>query len=233
MNAPIRDSGHRLAVRVRQLARRNELLERKLADYEAWTYVMAHDLRGPLMVMNGLAQGLASSDAVTDRGARAQLQRIVVSVRFIDQMIDTALAAANAAREERPFQPLDVARMVRQLLVQTPLRERMRKTPVRVHPLPGIAGNPVIVRQVFLHLLLHVAHWDRTGAQQSAIELYAEEKGCERVFSLSYGFSTEDPAYPHVQIAKRLLERHGGWLAIESMRDGLRKINFTFRANVA
>jgi PAS domain S-box-containing protein len=102
-------------------------LQAVINDLERLSHVMAHDLRSPLVVIEGFA-GLLKRDAaqLLDEKQNQYLDRIRASARRMAEMIDALLELADVARSPLKIQQLDIAAMADKALWSCQKREPQR-----------------------------------------------------------------------------------------------------------
>jgi len=244
--APQDHSTGRLQRRLRELTRRNTALERIVADLNAFSYSVAHDLRGPLHVIAGFARSLElhERDALTVRG-RERVGRIVSAALQMDRMIEEILAAARAERLELQLQPVDLAELVADLVRDALVR--YPRTRVSVAALPVIQDEPALVRQAFDNLIGNALKFSAAAAQP-LVEIGVESEPPNAVLFVrdnGPGFASHESeslfARFHrglpvaaggtgigLSIVRRVVERHGGWVQAHSQPGGPTVFRFSF-----
>jgi signal transduction histidine kinase len=107
-----------------QVAKRTRELDdalRKMAaanrDLETFGYAVSHDLRTPLRAISGFAGVMAEdyASALDGQGAR-YIQRISAAAARMTEMIEALLSLAGVSRAQFNPEPLDMSRLVRDLL---------------------------------------------------------------------------------------------------------------------
>jgi signal transduction histidine kinase len=130
-------------------------LLRKTKELEAFTYSIAHDLKGPLREIEGFSSLLEKHfSEVGDQEVRHHIGVIRQSSLRLTHMIDALLKYSRLEQQALPKQRFNVREMLTSLL-----NDRMHSTqqalPV-VHldlPFDDLYGEPVSIRQAFANLL--------------------------------------------------------------------------------
>jgi len=219
-------------------------LKRRVAELDAFNYTVAHQLRAPLLAMSGFARAVEEreGDRLTPKG-RTQLRRVISASLCMERLIDDLLTLARASHIALEKQPLAVDEIVRDMLRD--LRQAYPATRVIVSELPMIHGDPMVVRQVFVNVVGNALKYSHL-APEPLVEIGLGPKGEFIVRDNGIGFAQEhadalftpfermtaDPAYPGtgvgLAIVKRLIERHGGWIAARSRERGPTEVSFSF-----
>ena len=164
----------RVRARTAELAERNLQLAQKNEENETFVYSVSHDLRSPLVNLEGFSEELAVSlrdlaKLLTDdripadvraRAAGLVGQAMPESVGFIrtavtrlSRIIDALLRLSRAGRVEYQPQTVDVAVVVRRVVAALHGTINEKKAEVVVGDLPSVWGDPTAVEQVFANLV--------------------------------------------------------------------------------
>jgi signal transduction histidine kinase len=225
--------------------RRREKVERQLRRREAelvgFAGVIAHDLRGPLASITGYTDFLREeAGGVLEDDHREFLERMAASEHQMAVLIDDLLGYATADNRPLRTEPVDLNRLVEQI-VQTRIGVPDARTAVvTVGPLPNIDGDPTLLRQVFDNLIGNAVkytpadrvpqvriHSERHGDGHWRIEVTDNGIGIpedqrEAVFA---AFTRADGSanFPGtglgLAIVHRIVERHGGAIGVSPGRD--------------
>jgi len=151
-----------------RLATANEDLQERQSETNDFLYVLSHDLRAPLINIQGFGKRLqtdmlglqdslpeAASEDVLRRLGRMQqsLQFLNAGTAKIDQLISRLLELARLAT--RPGQRLwiDTPAMVSDVISSLRFQLEAAAVDVSVADLPAICGDPVQLNQVFANLI--------------------------------------------------------------------------------
>ncbi|HSV48503.1 MAG TPA: ATP-binding protein [Ramlibacter sp.] len=220
--------------RTRELAAKNQALERTVSDLEAFSASVSHDLRGPLRTVNGFATLLERSEGerLSDEGRR-KLGRIQAGALAMDRMIEDILACSRAERVEMHFASVDLDALVRELVHE--LVSAYPSTRVSVGPLPVVRADPTMAWQVFANLVGNALKFSarqphphvEIGMRDSPAGpwLYVQDNGigfdnarADQLFAPFERLHGDD--FPGsgvgLSIVKRLIERHGGGIEASS-----------------
>jgi len=210
-------------------------LQRSNAELQQFALVASHDLQEPLRMVTTYVQLLA--ERWQGRLAAEDEEFIGYAVEGAQRMkglIDALLDFARVAAREKPFAPVDCTAVVQRALhtLQAVVRERQAR--IEVEPLPTVLGDEAQVGQVFQNLLSNALKFCPTPPQ---IHLSARRDGAQWVFAVhdnGIGIAPHHAEqifvlfrrlhtrqeYPGtgmgLAICKKIVERHGGRIWVES-----------------
>jgi PAS domain S-box-containing protein len=193
----VRELNRELQVRVEQLAHTNRVLAEKSEENDSFVYSVSHDVRGPLVNLQGFAQELdlsrgeimrAIEDADVPEAVRKRLQPLLdrdlgeairyiqTSVRHLSGIIDALLRLSRAGRVTYQLGVVDVsALMARLLRIMRPGIEQA-DAEVQVLDLPPARSDVTALEQVFSNLLSNTLRY-RDPGRKCRIEIGALEAG--------------------------------------------------------
>ena len=214
-----------------------EELERKNRELEAFSYSVAHDLRGPLRSIDGFSHVLLEQYAdKLDAKAGDYLQRLRASAKRMADLIDDLLELSRVSATELRHHPVDLAKVARSVIADLRSREPDRHVEVRVHGVMTVEGDTGLLRIVLENLIGNA--WKFTGKTENPkIECDVVNSPQGRAFIVrdnGVGFdmayadklfgvfqrlhAQEDFAGTGIGLATvhRIVERHGGKVWAES-----------------
>lgn len=164
---------------------RNELnaeLARANADLEAFSYSVAHDLRGPLSGIDGFSGLLLAKHGVAlNDEARSYLDLVRQSAKRMAQMIDDLLMLSRLSRTEPQRVQVDLSAMAEEILEKLHLQEPLRDVHTVLTPGLTTLGDAGLLRSALENLLGNA--WKYSGRQPLArIEFGVEMKMGESVY---------------------------------------------------
>jgi PAS domain S-box-containing protein len=169
-----RRSAGRLVERTAALAAANAVLAQKNEEIEAFVYIVSHDLRAPLVNLQGFASELGRScDALEKFLAGAALppaearsiqgilqDDIPAALRFIsassnkfERLTDALLLLSRTGKQELHFEDVDVGAVVDATLLSLRQSIQSAAAEVCVDPLPAAFGDVTGIGQVFANLI--------------------------------------------------------------------------------
>jgi PAS domain S-box-containing protein len=147
----LRDAHEQMEERVQE---RTGQLRQSLADLEAFSYSLSHDLRSPLRAMQGFAS-LLESMLGEKLGSEPldYLHRIRSSAERLDTLVQDVLNFSRVARAPITLQPVALDELVESLLHDFPAPED-RPAEIQVeHPMLPVYGHEAFVGQALSNLL--------------------------------------------------------------------------------
>ncbi|MGF6378822.1 signal transduction histidine kinase [Paraburkholderia atlantica] len=160
--------------RAAELARINETLRQQTQENEMFIYSVSHDLRAPLVNLQGFSKELIRAcDELRDvvRGSslaissRERIERIVdedigealhylqTAVLRASHIIDALLRLSRVGRVEYRRQKVDVRDIVQRVVDAMQVSIRARRARVTVGELPAVWGDPTALEQIFANLI--------------------------------------------------------------------------------
>lgn len=153
-----------------RVAARTTELQTVVAELEAFSYSVSHDLRAPLRHITGFAE-LLSQDAGPrlDAQGRKYIATIVGAAQRMAQLIDSLLSFSRMSRSTFAARRVKLAELVAQARQEVMAQANAgdRRIEWRIGPLPDVDGDPAMLRQVFINLLSNAVKY--TGRCPEAV----------------------------------------------------------------
>ncbi|MBI3776317.1 MAG: MASE1 domain-containing protein, partial [Gammaproteobacteria bacterium] len=175
----------RVQERTADLAAANKELASKNEEVEAFVYIVSHDLRAPLVNLQGFSMELDTSckeleqalrganlapnvaaevDSIIKDGIGSALRFIRASTTKFQRLIDALLHLSRSGRQEYRSDRVDVQDIVTSTL--DTLRQSIDKGATQVHVLgvlPAVIGDATAVGQVFSNLIANALNYLKPG----------------------------------------------------------------------
>jgi two-component system, sensor histidine kinase and response regulator len=173
-NSELQEAIHRSWRAEEEIKALNRHLERRIAELndlngelETFSYTVSHDLRGPLSRIAGFSRALLEShhDRLDDQG-RLYLERIDISARRMNDLVEDLLNFSRLTRQEMNEQSVDLSGMVRALSVELGARDLQRNAEFVIPDGVSAWGDPTLLRAALLNLLEN--SWKFTRKHASA-----------------------------------------------------------------
>ncbi|MCB9749054.1 MAG: PAS domain-containing protein [Myxococcales bacterium] len=215
-------------------------LARKNAELERFMYTVSHELKSPLVTIEGFVGYLREDlDARAPEAVDRDLHHISLAVRRIQQQLDGISSLARLGRIVGELTPLDMTQIVDEACALVAVDARARGLELAVtRPLPAAHGDGVRVLEVVQNLLENAIKFSEEAAP-ARVEVGGELDGAQaRYFVRDFGRGVE-PAYRErifelfeqldvsvdgsgigLAVVKRIVEIHGGRIWCESAGRG-------------
>jgi signal transduction histidine kinase len=202
----IEDYQHHLAAKVVELDHVNAELARKNEEMESMIYTASHDLRSPLVNIQGFSQRLEKAMGeinarlrqddvpvvVHDSLARQLDERIPAALGFIksssrkmDNLINGLLRMSRAGRTPLNIQPLDMNAMLRDIIGNLTIQAQKANARIDADAdLPRCMGDAVQINQVFTNLIDNAIKY-RDPARPLEIRISGDCKGDRSRYSVT------------------------------------------------
>ncbi|WP_435015513.1 sensor histidine kinase [Tundrisphaera sp. TA3] len=169
-----RENARMTALRAEELATLNDQLREKNQENEMFVYSVSHDLRSPLVNLQGFSKelGLIGKDlrstldrddvprnlrdraiGMIDVDISESIQFIQSAVTRLSGIIDALLRLSRAGRVEYRFQTTDIAGIVRRVVSALGQTIQEKGATVHVGDLPMAYGDPTAMEQVLGNLI--------------------------------------------------------------------------------
>ena len=220
----------------RELEQRAEELELSNSDLQQFAYAASHDLSEPLRMVSSYVQLLSRRySGKLDSDADEFINFAVDGVVRMQALIEGLLMYSRAGTSEYEIAPVDCNEVAQATLVmmQTTIEERQAE--VTIEPLPTVPADPSQLSQLFQNLIGNAIKFVPEGTPQ--VRVSADQVGDEWQFSVADNGIGIDSAHVGkifavfqrlhgrgeyagsgigLAICKRIAERHGGRIWVES-----------------
>lgn len=220
----------------RQVQERTLMLEKTVAELEAFSYSLSHDMRAPLRAIRNLLQ-IVLSDHGGQMGADATnyIQRAIIAAQRMDKLVLDVLAFTRLSRAPMSIEPVDVERLLRGIIAER-IEFQPPQAGIKIEaPLLCVAGNEASLTQCITNLLDNAVKFTAPDVKPQ-LRIYSEQhgdfvrlwfenngigidaEGKRRLFQMFQRVHTQ--AYPGtgigLAIVRKAAERMGGEVGVES-----------------
>ena len=234
--AIVRDISERKTAE-RELKAKAEELARSNSELEQFAYIASHDLQEPLRAISGSCQLLERRyhDKLDDSG-REFITFAVDGCRRMQQLIGDLLEYSRVTSKARPSVTVDCNHVMQQ--VRANLRQQIeeRGATIEADNLPLVKGDPTQLVQLLQNLVSNGMKFHKMG-QTPHVKITATERAGEVSFAVTDNGIGIDSKYFHrlfvifkrlhsrdeypgtgigLAICKKIVERHGGAIWLES-----------------
>ena len=228
--------------------------ERKLQEsnerLEQFAYAASHDLQEPLRMVSNYLQLIEQryADALDEDG-REFIEFAVDGADRMREMIDALLRYSRVETAGSPFEPVDLDVVLEDVLADLQLQIEEHDAEITSEELPEVGGDDSQLRQVFQNLLenaiqysgdapprVHVST-ERVGGEwivsvsDEGVGIDPDDQG--RIFEIFQRLHTRDERAGTgigLALCKRIVERHGGVIWVDSEPDGGATFSFSLPA---
>jgi PAS domain S-box-containing protein len=219
------------------VAQRTAKLQQTVADLEAFSFTVSHDLRSPLRSMQGFAQAVLEeyADKLDDQG-REYLQRISNSAVRLDNLIREVLTYSRIGRGELAIESIDLEGLVDETIETYPSIQKSHAEIIIVRPLLPVLGSRASLVQCVSNLLANAVKFVPGGAKvrirvwtenvDSKVRLFVEDNGIGIPANLlTRIFEPFQRGHPHagyegtgmgLAIVQKAMHRMGGDVGVKS-----------------
>jgi light-regulated signal transduction histidine kinase (bacteriophytochrome) len=222
-----------------ELKAKNAELARSNQELDDFAYIASHDLKEPLRGIHNYSKFLLDDYGTRlDEEAKEKLATLCRLAQRMETLIDSLLQFSRVGRVELASREADLNELVRSALESLQITLREERVDVRVpRPLPAVTCDRVRVAEVFHNLIANAVKyndkpqkWVEVGVREAAAGppvLYVRDNGIgippkhhQAVFRIfkrlhgrdKYGGGTG----AGLTIVKKIVERHGGRIWVES-----------------
>jgi len=230
--------------KVDELAQLNLELQRSNIELDAFAYVASHDLKEPLRGIHNYSTFLLEDYAqILDQEGIYKLQTLVRLSKRMEELINVLLTYSRLGRTELALQPTDAEKLIKNIENVVNINQADEEIEIRIpRPLPLIACDPILVAQVFDNLIQNAIKYNnspqkwveigwldlQTNEAGENFAFYVKDNGIGirekhldvifRIFKRLHGQSKYGGGTgAGLTIVKKIVERHGGKIWVESI----------------
>ena len=206
-------------------------LERAYKDLESFSYAASHDLRTPLITIEGFCRMLSEDYAGSlDENGRDLLNRVGDNAKKMSQLINDLLSFSRVSAKEIRTADINMESLVKRVFRQLEPTIGNRKVQLKINPFPPACGDLSMIGQVLTNLLANAIKF--TEPRETAVietggskeddknRYYVRDNGigfdmqrADKLFTLFHrihGSKKFKGTGIGLVIVKRIIEKHGG-----------------------
>jgi PAS domain S-box-containing protein len=224
-----------LEIRVQE---RTASLSDTVDKLEAFSYTLTHDLRASLRAIRGFSEvALAEGQGKLDPRILDLLQLVLKASNRMDHLIEDVLALSRVGRQDITLAPVDVGRLLREVVADQPELQPPRAEINIATPLLPVLGHELSLTQVLSNLLGNAVKYVApdvrplvrvsTEPRGERVRIWVEDNGIgipraaqEKVFEIFHRLHpTEEYEGTGIGLAivQRAVTRMGGSVGVESV----------------
>ena len=211
-------------------------LERSNRDLEQFAYVASHDLQEPLRMVDSYVQILAKDyKGKLDSDADRVIGYAVDGATRMQTLIDDLLAYSRVGTQGKPFEPTDFNEIAYQVVADLEAVIEDSQAVVTCDAFPTVMGDATQLIQLLRNLVSNGIKY--RGEEPPRVNIGVGQKGNEWVFSIrDNGIGINPNHYERIfqmfqrlhhrseypgtgiglAICQRIVERHGGYIWVDS-----------------
>lgn len=226
-----------LALQAQELARQTQELTRSNAELEQFAYVASHDLQEPLRMVRSYMQLLERRyQGKLDTDADEFIAYAVDGATRMQNLINDLLKYSRVGTKGKPFEWVDCATILDRVLTNLKIAIEERRAVVTYDDLPLVIGDDVQLMQLFQNLISNAIKFCK---QEISPEIHIGVARQDDMWQFSVGDNGIGIAPEHFErifmvfqrlharveyegtgiglaICKKIVERHGGRIWVES-----------------
>ena len=222
-------------------------LARSNSELEQFAYVASHDLQEPLRMVTSFVQLLARRlEGKLDAEASEYMAYVVDGASRMQMLISDLLTFSRVGTRGNPFELTDCKVALDSALINLQLAIEDQDVAITNDPLPTVVADGMQLVHVFQNLISNAIKFH--GEDRPRIHISAKREGNEWVFSVRDNGIGVDPQFHEriflifqrlhnraeyagtgigLALCKRIVERHGGRIWIQSEQGKGSTFNFT------
>ncbi len=211
-------------------------LERSNKELQDFAHIASHDLQEPLRKIITFGDRLNSKISNTDEQGRDYLKRMQNSALRMKEFIQDLVQFTKIESQAKPFETVDLKEVVQEVLDNLEVRIQETKGVVNIKYLPVVEADRMQMNQLFLNLIGNALKFHREGIspvvnldsakkENGFLEITVEDNGVGieenhvdkifKPFERLHGRSTYEGTGIGLTICARIIERHGGKIAVK------------------
>jgi len=225
--------------RTLELEKINNELSEKNKEIESFAYAISHDLKAPLVSIQGFTSLLKSElGAVASNSTVGYLDRISANVKQMTALIQDVLEFSRVGRLEEDGESVDLDELFKEILAGLKPQIEAKKVEIEIKsPFPRLWGSKKRLHQVFMNLIGNSVKYIGTAAKPAIkvcgreskdglFEVCIEDNGVgipkeaqEKVFKIFQRFHPKlglEGTGIGLSIVKKIVETNGGRISFSS-----------------
>jgi len=217
-----------------------QMLRNANANLESFSYSISHDLRAPLIAIDGFSKALENDYAkILDIDGKHIIHTIRNSTKHMGDLIDGLLSFSRLSRQEVITHDIDITKQVKEVFAELQQINPARSIQFTIKELGRAEVDSILMHQVWINLLSNaikftskkdIAKITVSRKDMDNNIIYSVEdngvgfnmKYVDKLFGVFHRLHSSqdfDGIGVGLSIVKKVIERHGGKVWAESMQD--------------
>lgn len=231
-----------------KLTKLNQDLTRSNQELEQFAYVASHDLQEPLRMISSYTQLLTRRyKNKLDQDADEFMEFIVDAANRMQRLINDLLAFSRLGRNNKPFQTVKCEEVLKKTLFALKKQIEEQHAQISCDSLPAVSGDEGQLAQLFQNLISNAIKFHKKD-EPPKVYISARGSPSEWIFSVRDNGIGIDPQFFErifiifqrlhgkteysgtgigLSICKKIVERHGGKIWVQSKPDLGTTISFS------
>ncbi len=220
-----------------QVDERNVALERSNESLREFAYIASHDLQEPLRTIASFTELLQKRYAGRlDADADEFIGFVVDGAKRMQQLIDDVLEYSRVSTHGKPLVPVDLDAVARRAVANLRASIEERGADVVIGPLPRVMGDEIQLGQLLQNLIGNSLKYNRSARPRVDVAARRDGRGIWRIAVKDNGIGIAPEYHERIfrifsrlhtrgeyggtgiglAICKRIVDRHGGRIEVES-----------------
>ncbi|BAQ66562.1 ATP-binding protein [Geminocystis sp. NIES-3709] len=224
-----------------ELIELNIELQRSNEELDSFAYIASHDLKEPLRgIYNYSYLLLEDYEQVLDEDGSRKLNMLMTLTKRMERLMDALLYYSRLGRKELHLETIDIKQMIEEEIIPILEVSQQESLDIRiVEKIPTFKGDKTLIEEVFMNLITNGLKYNnqpekiieigylRNSQKSSQIIFYVRDNGIGieeehqtiifNIFKRLHGQKTFGGGTgAGLTIVKKIIERHGGKIWVES-----------------
>ncbi|MBL7778894.1 MAG: PAS domain S-box protein [Chitinophagales bacterium] len=236
----LRSAQNQLQQKLNEISEKNTQLEKYITsntELEKFAYIASHDLREPIRSIVGFTQLLQKRNPDNiDTDSKEFLANIISSAQHMNKLVHGLLDFSRVESAGRRFVPINLNDLLKKVLNDLKVSIEENDAVIEIAELPEIRADEIQIRQLFQNLISNAIKF-RKEDETPVVKVSALKKEDEWLFTIADNGIGMDMKYSKkvfqifsrlhssekyhgtgigLAVCKKIVERHGGDIWIES-----------------
>ncbi len=230
--------------------KRTRELEESNTSLKDFVNIASHDLKEPLRKIVAFGDVLQIKANVNDLKGKEYIERLQSATKRMGRLLDDLLDYSRVNQETRPFEWVDINRIVQEIRIDLESRIAETKGTVRCANIPGMMADPVHIRHLLQNLISNSLKYHKEGVPP-VVEISSRPSGKDKLqiiiqdngigfdekyikkifmpFERLHGKGKFSGTGIGLAICKKIIDRHNGTIEVQSRENEGSRFILTFK----